>query len=307
MKILIIGAGAMGSIYGGHLSLNNDVYIVDKNADVIDKINKNGLKIFEDNIDVVYNPKGVLSTKEIGEVDLVILFVKSMFSKTALEENRNVIGKNTYILTLQNGAGHETIIEQFVPKDRIIIGTTEDNGATLDLGYVKRGGNGNTNLGMIAEDNFNMLSKCKDSFNSCGFNCKIYDDIRNLIWDKLFTNISLSVVTGILQVPIGYIATNEYAWNMTKKLIHEAILVAEAMGMVFDEEEIVERIRQTSLKSPDGLTSIYMDLKNGRKTEVDTISGAVINSAKEVFVEVPTHRFVVDFVHAMEMKQNKKI
>ncbi len=302
MKILVIGAGAMGSIYGGHLSLHNEVYIVDKNSSLLNQISNNGLKINEEGQDNIYRPTAIACTKDIGTVDLVILFVKSLFSRTALEENKNVIDENTYILTLQNGAGHEDLIEEFVPKDRIIIGTTEDNGAILDLGYVKRGGVGNTNLGMLVEDKQNMLPKCKEAFDICGFNCRIYSNIKQLVWDKLFTNVSLSAVTGILLVPIGYVAANEYAWNMAKQLIHEAITVASALDLQFDEEEIVERVKQTSQKSPEGLTSIYMDLKHARKTEVNTISGSVVSAAKKVSVPVPTHEFVVNFIHAMEEK-----
>lgn len=304
MKILVLGAGAMGSIYGGHLSLNNEVYMVDKYKKLVEKINVDGLTIAEEGKNVTYHPSAVTSTEEIGTVDLVIVFVKSLFSRAALEENKSAIGEHTYVLTLQNGAGHEDILSEFVPKERIIIGTTEDNGAVLDLAYVRRGGAGKTNFGMLVPDTDNMLAKCKESFDSCGFGCQIFDNIQQLIWDKLLTNVSLSAVTGILQVPIGYIASNEYAWNMTKQLIHEGIQAADAMGLIFDEAEMTERVRQTSIKSPEGLTSIYMDLNQGRRTEVNSISGSVVRAAAKVGVAVPTHEFVVNMVHAMEDKQS---
>ena len=148
MKIAVLGAGAMGSIYGGHLSTNNDVYMIDKKAELVDKINADGLKLFENDTDVIYHPAALLSSEGIGEVDLVIIFVKALYSRAALMENKGIIGDNTYVMTLQNGAGHEDIILEFVPKERIIIGTTEDNGAILGDGYVRRGGKGKTNIGM---------------------------------------------------------------------------------------------------------------------------------------------------------------
>lgn len=303
MKILVLGAGAMGSIYGGRLSLNHEVYLVDQNEALVQKINNDGLAVEEGGKTVIYHPAAVTTTEGIGTVDLVIVFVKALYSKTALEENRCVIGEHTYVMTLQNGAGHEDILAEFVPEERIILGTTEDNGAVLSPGHVRRGGTGKTNFGMLVPDTENMLKRCREEFDSCGFTCHIYDNINQLIWDKLFTNVSLSAVTGILSVPIGYIASNEYAWNMTRQLIHEAVLVAAGMGLEFDEKEITERVRQTSLKSPDGLTSIYMDLKQGRKTEVDTISGSVVRAAAKIGVPVPTHEFVVNMVHAMEEKK----
>lgn len=91
----------------------------------------------------------------------------------------------------------------------------------------------------------------------------------------------LSAVTGILQVSIGYIAADTYSWDMTKQLIHEAILVADAMGLNFNESVISERVRQTSIQSPDGLTSIYKDLKEGRRTEMNAISGSIVRAAQK--------------------------
>ena len=92
MKIAVLGAGAMGSIYGGHLSLHNDVYMIDKKQEIVDKINADGLKLFENDKDVIYRPEAMTDSVNLGEVDLVILFVKALFSKAALEENRYIIG-----------------------------------------------------------------------------------------------------------------------------------------------------------------------------------------------------------------------
>lgn len=144
MKIVVIGAGAMGSIYGGHLSQNNEVYIVDTNQSVVDAINANGLQIDENGVTNTYHPTAVTSTEGITDVDLVILFVKAIFSKVALEGNKNIIGEHTHLLTLQNGAGHEHLLMEYVPKERVVIGTTEDNGAVLGMGHVRRGGVGKT-------------------------------------------------------------------------------------------------------------------------------------------------------------------
>ena len=243
MKITVIGAGAMGSVYGGHLSKKHQVYLVDTNPDIVTQINREGLKIDEDGVTNTYHPTAVAGTEGLGEMDLVILFVKSIYSRAALAGNQGVIGEKTRLLTLQNGAGHEDILKEFVPEDRVIIGTTEDNGAVLAPGHVRRGGVGNTNVGMLTEDREEFLPQLKEAFDSCGFQVKIHENIQYLIWDKLFTNVSLSAVTGILQVDMGFIAENEYAWKLTKTLIHEAIAVAGALGLSFDEEAVTERVR----------------------------------------------------------------
>lgn len=302
MKIVVIGAGAMGSIYGGHLSLNNEVYLVDTNQSVVDQINKEGLKIEEGGVTNTYHPTAVTSTAEVGVADVVILFVKAIFSKAALDGNKNLFGPDTRLLTLQNGAGHEDLLMNYVPKDHVVIGTTEDNGAVLGMGHIRRGGTGVTNVGLLTEDKDGYLPKLKEAFDSCGFQVKIHENIQQLIWDKLFTNVSLSAVTGILQVDMGYIAANEFAWNMTKQLIHEAVMTAQALGIACDEEAITKKVRETSENNPNGRTSIRADLEAGRKTEVNTISGAVVRAAAKCGIKVPTHEFVVNMVHAMEAR-----
>jgi len=302
MKIAIIGAGAMGSIYGGHLSLHNEVYLVDINQTTVDEINTQGLKIDEDGTTNTYHPKAVTSTVGLGCMDLVIIFVKALFTKVALKGNQKLIGDHTYLLTLQNGSGHEDILSEFVPMDRILIGTTEDNGNILATAHINRGGVGNTNIGMLVEDTQGVLTRCKESFDACGFNLKIHDNIQQLIWDKLFINVSLSALTGVLQVPMGFIADDPYAWKMAERLVKEAIEIANASGMKFDYDYVIAKVKATSSNNKDGYTSIYADLKNKRKTEVDTISGSVVRAAKKIGMTAPTHEWVVDTIHAMEAR-----
>ena len=300
MKIAVIGAGAMGSIYGGHLSLHNDVTLIDTNPKVIETVQQNGLKIEENGQENIYRPAAAISSEGMEPVDLIILFVKALYSKAALSGNRNLIGPDTYVMTLQNGSGHEDILGEFVPQDHIIIGTTEDNGAVLGFGHIRHGGVGNTNVGMLTEDKENFLNRLKESFDSCGFHVRIHPNIQQLIWDKLFTNVSLSAVTAVLQVNIGYIAANEYAWKMTMALLHEAVETAHALGLEADEEKLAEKIKATSAGSPEGVTSICADIRAGRKTEVDTISGSVVRAAHKAGIPVPVHEFVVNTIHALE-------
>ena len=303
MKIAVIGAGAMGSIYGGHLSLQNDVWLVDTNQEVVRAINENGITLEEGGEDHIYRPKAVTDTSDLPEMDLVILFVKALFSRAALEGNRGLIGKNTYLMTLQNGSGHEDILGEFVPKERIIIGTTEDQGTILGMAHIRHGGTGGTNLGMLCPDTEGMLPRLKETLDLCGFNGKLHENIRQLIWNKLFVNVALSAVTAVLNVKMGFIAEDPHALALSEQLLHEAVEVAHAMGLEADEEHLKQEIIETSRRVPEGITSICADLSAGRKTEVDTISGSVVRAAKKCGVAVPAHEFLVNMVHAMENRK----
>ena len=119
MRIAVIGCGAMGALYGGYLSRNNDVTLVERNPDRIAKIRADGLRIAEpDGSAAVYRPGITGDTSGMAPADLVILFVKSMQSEAALEANRALIGRDTYLMTLQNGSGHEEVLRRFADDAR---------------------------------------------------------------------------------------------------------------------------------------------------------------------------------------------
>lgn len=305
MKIAVIGAGAMGCIYGGHLSLHNEVLLIDTNKEVVDKLNSEGLVILENEKNNTYFPKATKDPSDTGEMDLVILFVKSMYSEAALTQNRHLVGKNTYLMTLQNGSGHEELLKKFVPIEKIIIGTTSDNGAIVKTGYVRRGGQGRTDIGMLTSDKDHYLEKVKETFDRCGFTVVIHQNIQQLVWDKLLRNVSLSAVTGVLQCKIGYVYESTNAWEMVKQLLTEAIVVAHGLGLEADEQTILEQIKNTTIHSKEGITSICADIRNGRKTEVDTITGSVVRAAEKLGIDVPSHIFILNMVHALESMNSK--
>ncbi len=282
MRIAVLGGGAMGALYGGYLSRKNDVTIVDVNATLIDKVKADGLKIIEpDGSSAMYHPAIMGNTKSLSPVDLVIVFVKAMFSESALENNRTLISSDTYLMTLQNGSGHEDVLKHFADDAHVIIGTTHIGGLTGDTA---------------------RLQPVADAFTACGLETDCVQNVQKLIWQKMFTNVSASVLTGILQVPLGYIAQNASAWAVCEALIREAVAVAAGEGLDFDAEQKIAEVRAVCEKSPNGLTSIYADLRDGRRSEVDTISGSVVRASERNSVPAPTHRAMVNLVHAMEGK-----
>jgi len=308
MKIAVLGAGAMGTLFGGYLSRCNDVWLVDVDAQRVRAINENGVTITEKDGEKVFMPKAVTDTSGLDEMDLIIVFVKAMFTIEALSKNRHLIGKETYILTLQNGAGHETKLLQFADLDHVLIGTTQHNSSIISKGHIHHGGSGKTTIGILG-GNSAKVQHIADTFNSCSIETMVSDDVKKQIWTKLFLNTAASSLTAILQVPLGFILDDPHACSMMERLAREAVTVANAEGFAqFDAEEVIRDIKNVLANAKDGYTSIYSDLKKGLRTEVDTISGFVVGEAKRLDVAVPYHEFVVSLIHALENKaQNKSL
>ena len=305
MRIAVLGGGAMGALYGGYLSRKHDVVLVDVNAALVEKINQSGLVIREpDGSEGIFHPAAFTNTQGQAPADVVIVFVKAMYSRSALESNRCLIGPDTYLLTLQNGSGHEDTLKLFTDEAHCVIGTTQHNSAVTGLGEIRHGGSGQTHLGCLTGD-ASRLQPIADAFTACGLEADCVPNVQKLIWQKMFTNVSASVLTGVLQVPLGFIAENPDAWAVCEALIREAVAVAAGLGLDFDAEEKIAEVRAVCERSPKGLTSIYADLRDGRRSEVDTISGSVVRASERNGVPAPTHRTMVNLVHAMEARDRK--
>lgn len=305
MRIAVLGGGAMGALYGGYLSRKHDVVLVDVNAALVERINQSGLVIREpDGSEAVYHPAAFTDTQGQAPADVVIVFVKAMYSRGALESNRCLIGPDTYLLTLQNGSGHEDTLRLFTDEAHCVIGTTQHNSAVTGLGEIRHGGSGQTHLGCLTGDE-KRLQPIADAFTACGLEADCVPNVQKLIWQKMFTNVSASVLTGVLQVPMGFIVENPDAWAVCEALIREAVAVAAGQGLDFDAEEKIAEVRAVCERSPKGLTSIYADLRDGRRSEVDTISGSVVRASERNGVPAPTHRTMVSLVHAMEARDRK--
>ena len=133
------------------------------------------------------------------------------------------------------------------------------------------------------------------------------DTLREVCMVFFFTSVGFQANLKILKsggksliVFLGLVIVLILLQNVT------AVGLAKALGLEFDEQEIIERVRNTSISSPEGKTSIYADLKAGRRTEVNTISGAVVRAGEKTGVDVPTHRMIVNMVHAMEDRDRKE-
>jgi 2-dehydropantoate 2-reductase len=303
MRIAILGAGAMGMLFGGRLSEAADVTLIDTDETRVNDICGKGITIAEkDGSEIKARPRAVTSPAGMEPVDLIIVFVKSMHTAGALEQNRDIIGSGTYVMTLQNGAGHDNAIRKFVPEDRIIIGTTQHNSSVKGLAEVFHGGGGQTYIGLISGDTA-PLESVRAVFDASGFETEISSNIHRNIWNKLFLNASASALTAVLQVKMGYLVDNGHAWEITERLAREAVAVANAKDLDFDADTVIRGIRTVLENAREGYTSIFADIRDGRKTEVDTISGYVTKEARALGVPSPTLECIVSLIHAMEERR----
>jgi 2-dehydropantoate 2-reductase len=302
MKIAVLGAGAMGCLFGGYLSQRNEVWLIDVDRRRIDTITRTGVVVEEREGEREFRPHAVSDARGMEPMDLVIVFVKAMRSREALEQNRHLIGPHTYLLSLQNGSGHEDTLVDFADRQHVIIGTTQHNSSLQTPGRVHHGGGGNTSIGSLAGDGAD-LEPIAETFRKCGLDTAISVDVRRQIWSKLFLNASASALTAILQTRLGYIAEDDFAWSLAQRLVREAVAVANADVGGFDPEQVIADVREVLVRARDGYASIYADIRDSRRTEVDAIGGSIVTAARRLGIGAPCHEFVVALIHALEGRE----
>lgn len=301
MKIVIIGAGAMGSLYGAMLSKKNEVIMIDSYEPQVDAINKNGITIMRDEKEFNFpNVKAYLSGSYTGKADIIIVFVKSTFTQNALEQNKELFTEDTIVMTLQNGAGNDKKIARYVKPEQVIVGTSRHNAVNLGAGKINHPGNGATTIGSNHEEGKERVAIVETVLKDSGFEVVVSDDIQRIIWSKLLVNLSVNTLTAITETPIGYMIKDKHAWDFARRLIYEAVDVAEADGTYFDRREALEIVRNVCVDVGDGYSSMYQDRKRHVKMEIDAINGAIVEQAKIYGVPTPYNAIIVDLIHAIE-------
>ena len=292
MKIAVLGAGAMGSLYGGYLSRKNDVCLVDVWREHVDAINARGLDIDEAGGSITHvSPRAVTSAQDAGEAGLVIVFVKSINTAEALESAAALIGSETIVLTLQNGYGNGDDIARFVPRERVVVGTTSHGCTMRGPGHIFHAGSGPTHVGALGRDQ-SAARTVAAVLSESGFETDCSGKVMELVWGKLFVNIAINAVTALLDVPNGFVQSDGHARECAALLVREAVEVANASGMSFDADAEIENALAVAVNTGGNCSSMRADVLARRRTEIGRINGAVVKKAGELGLDAPYNRMV---------------
>lgn len=300
MEIAIIGAGAMGCLYAVLLAAHHRVTLYDVSEATVAAIARAGVTVREhDGTAHTVPVEAALSGQGTTPQDLVILFVKDTASRAALASNRALIGPHTHLLSLQNGLGNDEILANFAAPDHLLLGTTKHNAVTTAPGELFHSGAGITRIGSPA--GCLAAANCVvDAFSVCGIETERCDDIKHLLWEKLFVNMTINPLTALLDCRIAAIADDPVLQELAAVLIEEAVAVAARDGATFDAAAITDSVLRTAHTLADGKASMCQDLEHGRRTEIDFINGAVVRLGRRYGVETPHHETVVALIHAKE-------
>jgi len=292
-KIYILGAGAIGSLFGALLSQKNKVELIGEKEHIL-KINSQGLKV-KGSINKKFYLKGNTEIKEIPENCLILLTTKAHQVKKAIEKIKNLVKNDTKILVLQNGLGQEKIIEKILTKKcEIIRAITYIACEFLKPGEIKCWIDKKTIL-----PNTKTAKKISILFKEANLKVILTKNLKKEIWRKLIVNSLIGPLTALFQVRNHEIAKKELK-KVRLEILREGVKVAEKEGIKF-EKNFIERVEK-KLKSYTNFSSMCQDILKKRKTEIDFLNGKIIELAKKHKIEVPINETIYHLIKFLEEK-----
>lgn len=295
MEILVFGAGAMGSLVGGLLSLRHDVVLVGR-QDHVDAIRKRGLRITGKTVRLVH-PRAATRVPPGFHPRLIFVSTKAYDTAGAMTPLRR-FGRSSTFLTLQNGLDNPDIIARAA--DRVIAGTTSHGVTFLGPGEVRHAGIGDTVIGPWKGVDRNEVLRVRDVFDEAGIPATVSDDMRSELWGKVVVNAAINPLAALAGVPNGRLVQDRNLARLLDEVGREALVVAQAAGARLDADAILRRTRLVARRTAANRASMLQDLDRHRRTEIDAITGAILREAERHGLDAPINRAMYALVRARE-------
>jgi len=302
MKIAVIGAGAMGSLFGAMLAgADNEVWLYDVWKEHVQTINQEGLSIEREGRTRLVRLHATTEPDQIGMADLTIIFVKSTQTRAATLTAQQIAGSEGAVMTLQNGMGNADIIAEIFTPHRILAGTTSHGATMLGAGRIRHAGIGATTIGTWAAtgQGRQLATRFADFFTRAGIETEAVDEVRSVVWNKLLINIGINAITALSGIKNGQILDLEITRELSRIAVEEAMAVARAREIAI-KEDAVGIVFKVAEATAVNRSSMGQDVDNNRTTEIAAINGFIVDEAKKLGIETPVNFALTALVQTLE-------
>ena len=304
MKIAILGTGAMGSVYAGlFASAGHEVWAIDAWREHVEAMKTKGLRLEGASGERTVKVHATTDPRDAGPCDLVVLATKAMHVKPAAESAKPLLGKDTPVLSIQNGLGGPDTAAEILGRERVMVGVVGGFGASIKApGHAHHNGMELVRLGEFGGPITPRLKKVEDAWKGAGFKVKVFDDIDQLVWEKLICNCAYSGPCALAECTIAEVMGDLDLARVSADCAAEAFKVSQRKHIKLGFEDPVAYVRDFGSKIPSARPSVLLDLLLNKKSEIDVINGSIPRVAKTLGMEAPVNEAVTALVRAKERK-----
>lgn len=303
MRVVVVGAGAIGSLFGALLlRAGHDVTLVGRPAHV-ETIARKGLQIGGRTIGN-FRIRAVAELPLALEVDLGLLAVKSYDLSAATEVFGRTVKFPLPVVALQNGLGIERTVEQALqtagwsdPDQWIVRGINYVPATYIGPGTIRHAGDGDLLLADVGPGTH--AQSIADAFRAAGISARVTTDREREVWRKVLVNAAILPLTADHRVPNGRLLLDPYR-AQALQLLDEALSVAQAEGVRFTDTDAQRELWKVVRATAENRSSMLQDVERGRRTEIDSISGAILEMGRRRGLSLPATARIVQRIHAKE-------
>jgi len=304
MRIAVIGAGAMGCLYGGLLARSGkDVVLVDLWAEHIQAIRDQGLRLGGISGDLMI-PVAATVDPEPESADVAIILTDTNATREAARTAARTLTAEGWAITLQNGIGNLEAMAEALGAERVVGGLSYHSAAVEGPGRTLHTHAGPTWLGELDGRRSARVEAFAEALSDAGFQPQIVDDIEAHIWTKFIHNAAINPISALLNLRVGEISLNPEADALQSRIIAEALAVVRARGITLTDADPMASIKafcKTKFNAP----SMLQHLEAGKRTEVDSLNGAVAAHGQALGVPTPYNEALAWMVKGMERQRRR--
>jgi 2-dehydropantoate 2-reductase len=328
MKWACIGAGSIGLLFAGKLAASGaDLTLLTRTEKQAHALQSEGLAIHENGKKLLVRVKTEVfgrdsesgTPAEEGHSiaasncpDWILLAVKQQhLTDGFLRRLAKLAGAHAKLLCFQNGMGHVEKISAYIPVSRIYLAITTEGARKRSDREVDHTGAGVTRIGPARNESEGVFAEMEilleKMLNQAGFQTMLSKHMDEAVWRKLLINAAINPLTALLGVKNGELLRNGHAAQLMRRIAYEGAEVARASGLALaGDGDLWEQIADVCVRTADNHSSMLQDLMDGRVTEIDWITGAILEQAGKLGVPVPANETVYRLVKALESQKRSE-
>ena len=288
MRIAVMGSGGIGGYFGGRLAYaGEDVTFIARSAH-LEAIQKNGLQVNSVAGDFHIRPKATHDPAAVGHVDLILFCVKAYDTEAAALQIRPMVGPQTTVLCLLNGVDNEETLGAILGEDHVLAGVVHILSTISAPGVISQTAGPRTmklgerdgRLSARAERIFNVLK-------GAGIQAELSAQIQVDLWEKFLLICAQGGVTALGRLSVGEILGCPETAAFYRGVMEEVAAVGRARGVPLLADTVDRAMAFARTLQPGMRSSLAYDLSQGNRLEVETLSGSVVRSGRELGVPTP--------------------
>jgi len=306
VRIAVIGAGAMGSVFGVRLqSTGAAVTLFDINAAHVEAIQARGLTLGDASGERSVAIPATGHSADIADADLALVLVDSNATASIAALVAKALKSDGLALTLQNGIGNVETLAAALGAQRVIAGSTLNSATFVGPGHVRHTNVGPTVIGLPEGPPTERVRGLAARLSEAGFPTVVSDNVMGHVWAKFVLNCAINPLCALTGLRAGEIARHPPTARLLERLLDEVLAVAAAKGIRLPDPDLRRQVLDHAFERYNR-PSMLQHVESGRRTEIEALNGALVREARALGIAVPCNEAIwavvsgVDARHARE-------